>query len=118
MESQIYKSMISKMFRNVFFMRKVFYKNVFFSWEIEHEIEEYTPILNFAKHIQHEELKADYSNINIIILNLIKRGMTVKELISNVEKITLGVYGKKYTISFLKELEEKQQFVYYIKYLN
>jgi hypothetical protein len=115
--TQAYQNYISKSWVETLFRRKAVYKHIYFFWEIENNIDEYVPRLPFLNYIPQELLKDDYSNMVIVLMNLIRQGHTVGDLITIIGTETNNKINKNSLLQMLKDLEKNYP-LYYTKYLK
>ena len=115
--TQVYINNIFHSPLNIIYKRKEQCNYIYFSWEIEKNIDDYSPELFVKMHLTEEKLKDDFSNIKTFLLNNMTKGLTVRELSDWVSRITFRKFGKDDIISILNILESESK-LFYTKYLK
>jgi tRNA A37 methylthiotransferase MiaB len=115
--TQTLMEFITKTYRYELFSIKKSTMGAYYSWEIEENIDEYTPVLVSKKiYLPEENLKSDFSNLNIVLTNYVFHGLSVSEIVALINEKSSGKIGRNAIISILNEWENNLE-LNYRKYL-
>lgn len=115
-KSQVYKDLIEKTYKISYFTNKALHNHAYFSWEVEDSLDSYIPYFLSTSFMPEESLKEDFSNISSVLLNYIKKGLNVKEIMAKITEETNNTITKDYVLSLFREWESNYNMMY-VKYL-
>lgn len=117
-KTQTQKEFIRRTQRYMVFTIKNESFNTYYSWEIEENLDDYTPVFFTQKqYLPEEKLKSDLSNLNIVLINYILSGFSLGEIVSLLNQESSGKVNKQTIISILNVWEMNLE-LNYRKYLK